>query len=63
MKYFEELMFDLDDPLGWGDDLKNYPERREKRKSMVYDGPKQLEIQINDFLDKIVVLYVIRKEV
>ena len=64
MHQFSDLMFQLGSPLGWDVEYKTNPLRQEKSKKMVFqENVNTTEpIQFNDFLDKIILLYVIGEE-
>ena len=64
MHQFSDLMFQLGSPLAWDVEYKTNPLRQEKSKKMVFqENVNTTEpIQFNDFLDKIILLYVIGEE-
>ena len=62
IKDFENLMFALNRPLGWDKSYQKDEKRQKKSQKMIFQQTEPEFIQFNDFLDKIILLYVIRKE-
>ena len=65
---FAKLLFEIGEPLGWGDYYRDNTDAQESYFSMVFENNEttftaDTKLMFNEVLDSVALLYVIREEV